>query len=176
MRSRPSRRTWASWRCWPGCGSFRPGSNAPPWPGILWTPPCARPTSRSPRNEGGDAMNLFKWLNKAERMEPAATPEEAGLKGRVIEALRTVYDPELPVNIYDLGLVYELMADETSGVVHIRMTLTAPGCPVAQTFPGVVEQAVEEVAGVSEATVELVWDPPWSRERMSEAAKLDLGL
>jgi FeS assembly SUF system protein len=122
-------------------------------------------------------MNLFKWLSKAEKQEPQeAAPVVPGLKGRVIEALRTVYDPELPVNIYDLGLVYELIVEEASGVVHIRMTLTAPGCPVAQTFPGVVEQAVEAVPGVSEATVELVWDPPWSRERMSEAARLDLGL
>lgn len=121
-------------------------------------------------------MSLFKWLSKAEKLEPEVPPEPAGLKGRVIAALRTVYDPELPVNIYDLGLIYELDVDEAAGTVHIRMTLTAPGCPVAQTFPGVVEQAVEEVGGVEEATVELVWDPPWSRERMSEATRLELGL
>jgi len=98
------------------------------------------------------------------------------LKERVIAALRTVHDPELPVNIYDLGLVYELDVDAATGAVRIRMTLTAPGCPVAQTFPAVVEQAVEEVDGVSEASVELVWDPPWSRQRISEAARLELGL
>lgn len=120
-------------------------------------------------------MNLFKWLSKAEKLEPSDTPEP-GLKGRVIEALRTVYDPELPVNIYDLGLIYGLSVEEVTGTVHIRMTLTAPGCPVAQTFPGVVERAVEEVPGVEEATVELVWDPPWSQEHMSEAARLELGL
>src|SRR5438874_6595942 len=91
------------------------------------------------------------------------------LEQRVVAALRTIYDPEIPVNIYDLGLVYELRV-EAGGKVNIRMTLTAPGCPVAQSFPGTVEQAVRRVPGVGAAHVELVWDPPWSRERMSEAA------
>jgi FeS assembly SUF system protein len=99
----------------------------------------------------------------------------AALERRVIAALRTVYDPEIPVNIYDLGLVYELKVEPT-GAVHIRMTLTAPGCPVAQTFPGVVEATMHSVPGVTDAEVELVWDPPWSRERMSEAARLELGM
>ena len=97
------------------------------------------------------------------------------LEERVIAALRTVYDPEIPVNIYDLGLVYDLTVEPT-GAVHIRMTLTAPGCPVAQTFPGMVEATVHGVRGVTDAEVELVWDPPWSRERMSEAARLELGM
>src|SRR6266704_2037118 len=97
-------------------------------------------------------------------------------EGRVIAALRTVYDPEMPVNIYDLGLIYGLEVDEPKGTVSIRMTLTAPGCPVAQTFPGTVENAVKAVAGVTAAKVELVWDPPWSRARMSEAARLDMGM
>ena len=87
-----------------------------------------------------------------------------------------MYDPELPVNIYDPGLVYALDVDEAAGKVQIRMTLTATGCPVAQTFPATVENAVGAVKGVNEARVELVWDPPWSRNRMSEAARLDLGL
>ena len=98
------------------------------------------------------------------------------LLARVIDALRTVYDPEIPVNIYDLGLVYELDADDESGHVTIRMTLTAPGCPVAQSFPATVEDCVLDVAGVSTAEVELVWDPPWTRARMSEAARLELGM
>ena len=89
--------------------------------------------------------------------------------------MRTIYDPEIPVNIYDLGLVYALDVDD-AGAVRIRMTLTSPGCPVAQTFPATVEQAVERVPGVTEARVELVWEPPWSREMMSEAARLQLGM
>ena len=124
-------------------------------------------------------MSVFDWLHRAEREQarPAADADEAaGLRGSVIEALRTVYDPEIPVNIYDLGLIYGLDVDEAGGTVAIRMTLTAPGCPVAQTFPATVEQAVRRVAEVREAHVELVWDPPWSRERMSEAARLELGL
>ncbi len=101
--------------------------------------------------------------------------DECSLEQRVIAALRTVYDPEIPVNIYDLGLVYALTV-HASGAVHIRMTLTAPGCPVAQTFPGMVEATVRGVSGVTDAEVELVWDPPWSRERMSDAARLELGM
>ncbi len=97
------------------------------------------------------------------------------LATEIIKALRTVYDPEIPVNIYDLGLIYKIAIDDNA-FVKIDMTLTAPGCPVAQTFPGTVEDAVRSVAGVNEATVELVWDPPWTQDRMSEAAKLTLGL
>ncbi len=125
-------------------------------------------------------MNIIDWLHKVEQHqaqhEATREPAPQGLEGRVIAALRTVYDPELPVNIYDLGLVYALDVDEAAGKVQIRMTLTAPGCPVAQTFPATVENAVGAVQGVDEARVELVWDPPWSRDRMSEAARLDLGL
>ena len=98
------------------------------------------------------------------------------LEEQVIEALKQVYDPEIPVNIYDLGLIYGIDADPDRGTVHIEMTLTAPGCPVAQTFPCTVECAVGEIPGVREAKVELVWDPPWSQEHMSEAAQLQLGM
>jgi FeS assembly SUF system protein len=97
------------------------------------------------------------------------------LEQQVVEALRNVYDPEIPVNIYDLGLIYNLEVND-AGAVKIEMTLTAPGCPVAQTFPGTVECAVKCVPGVNDAHVELVWDPPWTKERMSEAACLQLGL
>lgn len=107
--------------------------------------------------------------------ETTAAPGQETLLGEIEAALRTVYDPEIPVNIYDLGLVYRLEVD-AEGVVDIDMTLTAPGCPVAQTFPGEVEQRVRDVAGVRDARVELVWDPPWTPERMTEAAKLELGM
>ena len=112
-------------------------------------------------------------MNAPETQQQPA--QQATLEEQVIDALRGVYDPEIPVNIYDLGLIYTLDID-ADGVVNIAMTLTAPGCPVAQTFPGTVECAVKCVPGVSDARVELVWDPPWTKERMTEAAKLQLGL
>ena len=97
------------------------------------------------------------------------------LREEIIDMLKTVYDPEIPVNIYDLGLIYQIYIDETAHVT-IEMTLTAPGCPVAQTFPGTVEAAVMNVPRVCDAKVELVWDPPWTKENMSEVAKLQLGM
>ncbi len=97
------------------------------------------------------------------------------LKERVIEALRTVYDPEIPVDIYELGLVYDV-AVSPDGDVSIQMTLTAPGCPVAGSLPAEVEARVKAVPGVSEVRVDLVWEPPWSPERMTEEARLALGL
>jgi FeS assembly SUF system protein len=97
------------------------------------------------------------------------------MKEAVIAQLRTVFDPEIPVNIYDLGLIYDVSIDEEHHV-HIQMTLTSPGCPVAQTFPGTVEQSVNQVEGVKDCTVELVWDPPWTQEKMTEAARLELGI
>jgi FeS assembly SUF system protein len=96
------------------------------------------------------------------------------LKDRVINALKTVFDPEIPVDIYELGLIYLLeVSDE--GEVNIQMTLTSPACPVAGSLPGEVQKKVESVAGVKSAKVELVWEPPWSQERMTEAARLELG-
>jgi FeS assembly SUF system protein len=96
------------------------------------------------------------------------------LKEEVIAALKGVFDPEIPVNIYDLGLIYNVEIND-EGHVDIQMTLTSPGCPVAQTFPGTVEQAVNQVEHVSDCTVELVWEPPWTNDRMTEAARLELG-
>jgi FeS assembly SUF system protein len=97
------------------------------------------------------------------------------LKERVIAGLKTVFDPEIPVNIYDLGLIYDIAINDEQHV-HIQMTLTSPGCPVAQTFPGTVEQAVNQVEDVSDCTVELVWEPIWTQERMTEVARLELGI
>jgi len=97
------------------------------------------------------------------------------LRGPVIAALKKVYDPEMPVNIYELGLIYscDVSAD---GQVALQMTLTAPNCPVAGTLPGDVERAVRAVPGVTGVKLDLVFDPPWTKDRMSEAAKLALGL
>jgi len=99
----------------------------------------------------------------------------AALAPQVVDALRTVFDPEIPVNIYDLGLIYDVLVD-ADRQVGIRMTLTAPACPAAQTLPGEVREAAKRVEGVSSARVEIVFDPPWAMDRMTEAAKLQLGL
>ena len=100
---------------------------------------------------------------------------DEALREKVITALRQVYDPEIPVNIYDLGLIYRLDID-SDGAADVDMTLTAPGCPVAQTFPSIVQQAVLAVDGVTDARVDLVWDPPWTQDRMTDEVKLELGL
>jgi len=97
------------------------------------------------------------------------------LRDQAIAALRKVYDPEMPVNVYELGLIYDLAVDD-AGRAAVRMTLTAPNCPVAGTLPGEVERAVRAVPGVTEVKLELTFDPPWSKARMSEAAKLALGI
>jgi FeS assembly SUF system protein len=101
--------------------------------------------------------------------------KSAELRPQIVRALSSVFDPEIPVNIYDLGLIYDVIVD-ASGSVGIRMTLTAPACPAAQFLPGQVQKAVETVPGVTDATVDVVWDPPWSRDRMSDEAKLQLGM
>jgi FeS assembly SUF system protein len=97
------------------------------------------------------------------------------LKEAVVASLKTIFDPEIPVNIYDLGLIYDIAVDDEQQV-HIQMTLTSPGCPVAQTFPGTVEQTINQIPEVADCTVELVWEPPWTQERMSEVARLELGM
>lgn len=105
----------------------------------------------------------------------AAVVEDKLLEGKIIAALKTVYDPEIPVDIYELGLIYKIEIDADKNVT-VRMTLTAPACPVAGTLPGEVERRVESVEGVKGATVELVWEPAWSRDMMSETALLTLGM
>src|SRR2546423_13918341 len=102
---------------------------------------------------------------EVERPEPDAGDPE--LQQRVLEALKTVRDPEIPVNLVDLGLIYELTVKQ-GGIVYVEMTLTTPACPVAQSMPGEVENAVASVPGVSDVRVKLVWTPPWDKDRMSE--------
>jgi FeS assembly SUF system protein len=116
---------------------------------------------------------------------PAATDDTAALAvdaartaelgPRILDAIRTVFDPEIPVNIVELGLIYDVLVD-AGGVVGIRMTLTAPGCPAAQSLPVEVAQRVRAVPGVADVKVDVVWDPPWTKDRMSDAAKLQLGM
>jgi FeS assembly SUF system protein len=96
------------------------------------------------------------------------------LRARVVEVLKTVYDPEIPVNIYELGLIYDLNVDP-DGAVLVRMTLTAPNCPVAEILPKQVKQKILSIEGVTSADIDLVFDPPWDRSKMSDAAKLTLG-
>jgi len=107
--------------------------------------------------------------------QPTLTVSEVvALQDKVTEKIRTCYDPEIPVNIYDLGLIYEVKVEPT-GHVHVRMTLTAPGCPAAGTLPGEVEDKITVIPGVTSVQVQVVWDPPWDKNMMSEAAKLQLG-
>ena len=112
---------------------------------------------------------------ETEGVEPPEGENDPVLYEPVLEALKTVQDPEIPVNLVDLGLIYELSVKQ-GGIVYIEMTLTTPACPVAQSMPGEVENAVASVPGVSDVRVKLVWTPPWDRDRMSEEAKLELGL
>jgi FeS assembly SUF system protein len=118
--------------------------------------------------------------------QPAATAGETSslvadaarteaLKPAILEAIQTVYDPEIPVNIWELGLIYDVVVD-AAGVAGITMTLTAPGCPAAQSLPGEVGEKVKAVAGVTDARVDVVWEPAWTKDRMSEVAKLQLGM
>ncbi len=104
---------------------------------------------------------------------PAPAPED--LKKKVVEVLRACYDPEIPVNIYEMGLVYSVDVSP-DGAVRIRMTLTSPTCPVAESLPPEVEARVWNVPGVTSARVDVVWDPPWTPDRMSEAARLQLNM
>jgi FeS assembly SUF system protein len=105
---------------------------------------------------------------------PEAKPSPEELTARTIEVLKTCYDPEIPVDIYELGLIYKVEAD-ADGKVAIQMTLTSPACPVAGSLPGEVEAKLRSIPGVSDARIDLVWEPPWNPSMMSEAAKLELG-
>ncbi len=113
-------------------------------------------------------------MNEPATVLAAPSSEQSGLEERVVEVLHSIYDPEIPVDIYELGLIYDVKADADQKV-HIRMTLTSPACPVAGSLPGEVETKVAGVPGVDSCEVELVWDPAWNPEMMSEAAKLELG-
>jgi len=140
-------------------------SEAPP------APPKARVEDAADASRARDYLEGF--------LAPAASPSPGEVGGdlyeRVVEALREIYDPEIPVNIYDLGLVYGV---EVSGDGHavVTMTLTTPHCPVAESMPGEVELRVGSVPGVGVAEVNLVWDPPWDPSKMSDEAKLELGM
>ncbi len=107
---------------------------------------------------------------------PSPTDEPDPMKRQIIDAIKLVYDPEIPVNLYDLGLIYTIRVSESSRSCVINMTLTSANCPEAQTLPGEVKHAAESVDGIDEAHVNIVWDPAWTRERMSDEARLHTGL
>jgi len=121
--------------------------------------------------------------HEAESADPVVEQVHAGiermdaeeLREPIVEALRSVHDPEIPVNIYDLGLIYRIDI-AANGAIAIDMTLTAPACPVAGMMPGMVKEAVQQVEGVGDVKVALVWDPPWGPDKMTEEARLDLGM
>ena len=143
----------------------------------------------SPQNNGPNGERLIRLDDapapSAQIPAEAAAPSTGAFvrdplnsltfQPQMVEAVSKVFDPEIPVNIYELGLIYDMDVD-TDANARIRMTLTAPACPAAQTIPIDVERRVREVAGINEVKVEVVWDPPWTRDRMSEAAKLSLGM
>jgi FeS assembly SUF system protein len=143
--------------------SFRPSNEGDHPPIRLADAPPPHESSQEPASSDTDAPTGSDPL-KTLQLQPL-----------IVEALSKVYDPEIPVNIYELGLVYDIEVDREASVT-IRMTLTAPACPAAQTIPAEVERRIREIPGVRDVRVDIVWDPPWSRERMSEAAKLTLGL
>jgi FeS assembly SUF system protein len=148
-------------------------------------PPRAVPPAvaeEEPVEAGGETTDferkrdyLAGFLAQKANEEPGAADPGADLYERVIAALQEIYDPEIPVNIYDLGLIYEVKVS-ADGDAKVVMTLTTPHCPVAESMPGEVELRVLSVPGVRDAEVELVWDPPWDPQKMSDEAKLELGM
>ena len=119
-----------------------------------------------------DGMETTETGSKS-GMEPVLAPD--ALREKVIGVLKTCYDPEIPVDIYELGLIYDVKVNDNSEVA-VRMTLTSPSCPVAESLPPEVEGKVRSIVGVKDAKVEVVWDPPWNMDMMSQAAKLQLNM
>ncbi len=140
-------------------------SSAEPRDAVAATPPTAAASG---------ATSVAATAPPADAPDVDRAFQKKLLEGKVIAAIREIYDPEIPVNIYELGLIYKVEVHDDNSV-RVEMTLTAPACPVAGTLPGEVETKVETVDEVKSASVELVWDPPWSKDRMSEAAMLQLG-
>lgn len=118
-------------------------------------------------------MSIFDLIPSKKRVQEVVA--DRSLDDRVIDALRQVYDPEIPVNIYDMGLIYRIDRDPNTNHVKVDMTLTTPNCPAAQELPNMVKEAILTVEEVPEALVEIVWDPPWGPEQMSEDARMELG-
>ncbi len=138
-------------------------SDAPATPAA---PPASAPAPTAPEDPAASA---------ATPRQPLTPIQKKLLEGQVIKAIRTIYDPEIPINIWELGLIYSIDVDDTAGV-KVKMTLTAPACPVAGSLPGEVEKRIESIPDVRSAEVELVWEPSWTKDRMSELARLTLDM
>jgi len=141
------------------------------------------PRSAPAPSPGATSPDPAPAADAAVTADPGAAPSSTAptaapggdLQGRVVDVLKTCFDPEIPVNIYELGLIYSIQVDPP-GAVSVRMTLTSPMCPVAGSLPPEVEAKIRGVAGVTDAKVDVVWEPPWSPAMMSDAAKLQLNL
>jgi len=133
------------------------------------------PRARVPESLARKRDYLAGFLAGETETPPAAAAGSDELKDRVIEALKSIYDPEIPVDIYELGLIYGIEISEDGDAV-VTMTLTTPHCPVAESMPGEVELRVLSVPGIRDAEVKLVWDPPWDPSKMSDEARLELGM
>ena len=129
----------------------------------------------NPKTEFGTPTLPHGTAERPYHHQPDLGTKAGQLEAGVVAACKTIRDPEIPVNIFELGLIYGVEVQENNNV-HIRMTLTAPNCPVAQSLPEEVRAAAAQVDGVNQATIEVVWDPPWNRGMMSEAARLELNL
>ncbi|MEZ5757718.1 MAG: SUF system Fe-S cluster assembly protein [Emcibacteraceae bacterium] len=127
--------------------------------------------NQQPKEEDGKKSSE---TNSGNRGEPISAEQKRNLQNLAAEKLREIYDPEIPVNIYELGLIYDIDVDDYADIV-ITMTLTSPHCPVAESMPGEVEYRVREIEGVGDVKVALVWEPPWDMSMMSEAARLEMG-
>ncbi len=127
------------------------------------------------REKIGDLSTLKDLAAPAMVTEGVVARDQVELESKIVAAIRTVFDPEIPLNVYDLGLIYKLAIDPANAV-KVDMTLTAPGCPVAGSIVAEVKRKIEAIPEVPRVEVELVWDPPWTRERLTEAARLELGL
>jgi FeS assembly SUF system protein len=162
-------------------GRDEPGDHPPP-------PPDDEPSGSLAREDAGPGLDdiwNFGSLTVPPPPKPGVTTPPstfvadstvtAELAPKVVSAVKTVFDPEIPVDIYELGLIYEIAADATRHV-HVKMTLTSPACPSAQQLPSEVRFKIKALDGVSDATVDIVWEPPWDKDRMSDAAKLQLGI
>ncbi len=144
----------------------------------------SKPVSLNTNRVAGESDNSQELTNLTPDSQTNAEPAEEldlspdeteSLKKQIIEVLHSCFDPEIPVNIYELGLIYDIQVKSTGGV-DVKMTLTSPACPVAGSLPQEVQYKIRTVPNVTSAKVDLVWDPPWTKDRMSEAAKLQLGI
>jgi FeS assembly SUF system protein len=138
-------------------------------------PPRARVTPETPAETFGRKRDYLAGFLAEKKPEPEMGGAGGELQQAVIEALKSIYDPEIPVDIYELGLIYDVAISEDGDAV-ITMTLTTPHCPVAESMPGEVELRVLSVPGIRDAEVKLVWDPPWDPSKMSDEARLELGM